>query len=607
MTTSTVDSLILIPVGEPATLWDVSEDWNYLETPSQIYDKRLSVRKFVRYPERVSASAPVSYNALVRFSVRKTVHRALYSPVNKSGDVLYSSYNRVACRKTLKNALYSPVVTSYAALWGPVVSRLTVSFGVRYSRWDAVVSSNPLSYLTGTRVSARYSAQYMILAHCTVSHAVSYYDYTRLYKSVSVHYSVKDTDRVFKRANVQYLSVLVTGVAIIPVEPIIIIDSELVYVKDMTVSADEGNFTYSCEATLANYADFPKFLANKEFHVNIQGEIYYFVVDSRSMDRKDITAPHATVRGLSRTSLLTGAKSKQIIGITIDTPKTANEIANLLVYDSTINRSGYIPPPGDMSWEILDWGLPAYRFGVENQYPLDSVKLLAEAVGGVVESTPEGNIRVRYKHPVAVPTYSDATTDHFLLDSDDILSMQERHSPNKKTDSIYVKTFQDIGVADVIEFFDVETVGGDLGYFDDGRTAYSGGFVRVFPAIWRDNVELYTTNKNVELEYLGIENWRPNEWQAPDFGWELIEITRSQGSARYPVCAIQSYGYLTEPAGSIIMQDYSKTFYTSDLNIRFSMLKLKYTTRCHLWKLKAPGGTHLQLCVRDTVFNSYLR
>ena len=607
MTTGTIDSLLLIPVGEIATVWDGSDNWNYFETPSQIYDARVSSRKTVGYYERVSTSIGVEYNSLGRVSSRKLLYRSLYSPVHQTKNITYPSYNRVSCRKTIKNALYSPVKNSKELQWSYVVTRVSAPFGVSYSRWDAFRKSESISYLTGSRVSARYSTQYMILAHCTVVAPISYYDYTRIYKVVSTQYAILSTDRVTKLANLQYLSVYATGVDVIPVEPIIIIGSELVYVQDMTVSADEGNFAYSCEAVLSNYADFPKFLANTPFQVSIQGEIYHFIVDSRSMDRKEVSAPRATIRGMSRTSLLTGAKSKQIIGITIDTAMTAKGIADALIYDDTINRSGYMPPAGETSWEILDWGLPPYRFGVENQYPLDSVKLLAEAVGGVVESTPEGAVRVRYKHPVAVPKYSDATTDHFILDTTDILSIQERHSPNKKTDSIYVKTFQDIGVADVIEFFDVTTVGGDLGFFENGKPALSGGFVRVFPAIWRDNVELYTTNSTVELEYLGIENWRPDEWQPPDFGWETIEITRSQGSAKYPVCAIQSYGYLTAPAGSLIMQDYSKTFYTSDPNVRFSMIKLKYTTRCHLWKLKAPGGTHLQLCVRDTVFNSYLR
>lgn len=607
MTISTVDSRLLIPLGEPTVVWDLDDDFYYFETPAYIYDNRLSVRRTLSYPERIVFSAPLAYTHTLRLATRKTLYKALYSPVTTPFDVKYLAYNRVSARKALKNALYSPVKERAGVSWGAVVHRVVSERSIRYSRWDAFYASKAISYLTGTRVSTPYAARYMVLAHCTASRSVSYYDYTRILYSASMHYSVVSVDRVALSANIKYLSVLATGVEVIPVEPIIIIGSELVYVSDMTVSADEGNFTYSCEASLVNYADFPKFLANTPFQVNIQGEIYEFVVDSRSLDRKEVAAPRATIRGLSKTSLLTGAKSKQIIGITIDTPMTASGIANALLYDPLINRSGYIPDITDLKWEILDWGLPAYRFGVENQYPLDSVKLLAEAVGGVVESTPEGDIRVRYKHPVAVPEYSDAKTDHFILDTDDILSIQERHSPNKKTDSIYVKTFQDIGVADTIEFFDVDAVGGDLGNFDDGKPAYSGGFVRVFPAIWRDTVELYTTNSTVELEYMGVEYWRPDEAVSPYFGWETIEIVRSQGSTKYPIHAVSTYGYLTEPAGSIIVQDYSKTFYTSSPTVRFSMVKLKYTTRCHLWKLRAPGGTRLQLCVRDTVFNSYLR
>jgi hypothetical protein len=351
----------------------------------------------------------------------------------------------------------------------------------------------------------------------------------------------------------------------------------------------------------------------------LQGEAYTFVVDSRTVDRKEVTAPATSVRGLSPTCKFTGPRSKQILGTTFDGNVTAHSISNRLLYDSSINYT-----IGDSSndltqaeanaiglqWEIDDWGIPPYRYGAENVYPLDAVKTIAEAVGALVEATPDGNIRIMYKHTVRVPDYSDATTTHSFVDALDIISIDEKYSPKRMVNAVYVKTYQDMGVQDQIEFFDVLSGTMDEVQVPKYPLLKSGGYVRVFPAFWRDKVDLQhnrTSDPDVYLEYCGIEDWNPNDWVAPDYGWETIDIVRSQGSTKYPIQQVLAHGYMKDNAGDIIVNDYSKTFYTKDENVRFSIVKLQYRTRCHLWRLTAPAGTHIQFRIYDTVYNTYLR
>jgi hypothetical protein len=525
--------------------------------------------------------------------------------------------------------------------WGIKVNRIINLRAILFRSTNEIKSSHAITYHVQGRIQSNTKISYYAYFNFRTTNSISYYGLDRLQLPITFIYSIKDTNTVKKVFEVKYFAVnqipttyntfiphdiITSSGDIIPagssgfdlftsqdttltsVSPTIVIGGDIVYVQELSISIDEGNFTYVCEATLTNYMDMPKFTANSVFYVSLDGEVYSFIVDSRSLDRHEIAAPKTTVRGVSVTAMLTGARSKQIIGVTFDLPLPASEIARQLIYDPKLNK-GYIPPVDYFSWEILDWGLPPFRFGVENQYPLDSVKLLAEAVGAVVESTPDGKVRVRYKHPTAVPDYmtADHLPDHTFVDVVDILSIQEKHLPNKKTNSIYIKTFQDIGVADTIEYFDAMTCGGDIGLNYAGKDS-AGGFVRVFPAIWRDTVELFTTNDNVELEYVGIEeDWQPWNWSFPDYGWETVEIKYSQGDTRYPINKVLGYGYMSQPAGNIITQDYSKTFYTDSLDIRFSLIKLSYTTKCHKWKLRAPAGTHLQLLVKDTVFNTYLR
>ena len=603
-------------------------------------------------------AVPVSYTMLARVMATVDASYGIYSGVSKSLPLSYVTLGGVKSTVPVSYTMLARTASSNDVSYGifnRVVKTIDVNYVVRtkaskeastsYTMFARVVSTASVSYILRTKIQKALPVSYYNVSRVNAAKNISYNNAARLNTFVEVGYEIHDYNRLYKEMNLSYFTVasIITvsippdsvhttlpdgtvissgatlthgdNVDIIEVEPLLIIDGQQIYVTEISITIDEGNYTYTLQAKLANYADLVKFEANKTFYAVLQGEVYVFVVDSRSIDRNEINAPATTVRGLSPTSKFTGPRSKQILGTTFTDALSARQISEQLLYDPKINytigASDGVLDQGQaaaigLHWEIDDWGIPPFRYGAENVYPLDAVKTIVEAVGGVVEAYPDGDIRVRYKHPVRVPDYSDATISHSFLDANDIISIQERHAPNRLVNSVYVKTYQDMGIQDTIEFFDVMNGTPD----DYGAITGSGGYIRVFPAVWREIVDMQHNRNddgNVSLQYIGIEDWVPNTWVSPDYGWEKIDIVRSQGSARYPITKVLGHGYLSDNAGDIILNDYSRTFYTKSELVRFSIVKLKYQTRCHLWKLSAPAGTHIQFRIYDTVFNTYLR
>ena len=587
-------------------------------------------------PAYLSKSVPISYNSF------DYIHRSTgisynvnSSHVIKLVSVAYNSFEYVK--------------TSIGVVYTMGVVRLIKSICIDYTNFVPVLRLVELSYNVRKSLVATFPISYDFRSRVSKSAIISYNSTMDYRKDFSISYDIKSINRVEKKVTLSYfsLSEIITvinpanstvtlpdgttipagstilrsqNVDILEVEPLLVIGGEIIYVLEMTVSVDEGNYTYSLDATLASYVDLVKFEANKPFYVVLQGEVYSFVVDSRNISREEVNAPQAKIRGLSPTSRFTGPRSKQILGTTFSESLTARGIIDKLLYDPKINytindSSGDLTPAQaaavGIEWNIQDWHIPPYRFGAENTYPLDSVKTIVEAVGGLVEATPDGNICIRYKHPTRVPDYSDAVIAHTFTDNDDIISIQENHAPNRMVNAVYVKTYQDMGIQDQIEYFDV--LSGYSEGWDDADAM--GGIVRVFPAIWKDAKPDLSHNRNtdstldseVQLIYQGVEYWNPNERVGPDYGWETIDIVKSQGTTRYPMTKVLGYVYGSDNAGEIIINDYSKTFYTKSEDVRYSILLLKYQTKCHRWKLVAPGGTHIQFKIRDTVYNTYLR
>ncbi len=84
------------------------------------------------------------------------------------------------------------------------------------------------------------------------------------------------------------------------------------------------------------------------------------------------------------------------------------------------------------------------RLSFFNASPIDAVKAIAQAAGGVVETSPGGSLRVRHRFPVPVPDWSTSTPDHILTDTSHNLSVQEKFVFKTRINQVAIREFQPV-------------------------------------------------------------------------------------------------------------------------------------------------------------------
>lgn len=330
------------------------------------------------------------------------------------------------------------------------------------------------------------------------------------------------------------------------------------------ISQDEGGTKWEATCVLANVQDITQFQVNKAFTLLFFGESYSLIVDSLAVDRSEVQPgsyqPQVTVYGVSPIAKYQTPRALPV-SKTWTTDTNASAIAQEMI-------------PG-ISWEIIDWVVPANVLGVEKVAPADVVTQLATAAGGILESLPDGTIHVRYKFPVSVPAYGPTTKDVTLVDEIDNFSYQEKYTPNRLVNLLKITDEQDKNQSDRAEF-------------EADPSDPDAGTLHVYPAVWRETISMHATAPVVSQTYLGVVSRQVTE---------QVEFVAGKASTQYPVVSINSYTWNTTDLGLPTAQ-----FYTTQLVSAvpdYSLLNITYTTQAHDFRVIGFDQTTVQMVVED--------
>lgn len=169
------------------------------------------------------------------------------------------------------------------------------------------------------------------------------------------------------------------------------------------VSCDEGQPVWMAEFTLASRASYAQIATGDPIELEVMGEIYRLRVDSRTM-RRSLGAEQYLISAISPLGFKDApwaAETTIHYAQAIDA-RTAVEA----LLESTVH------------WQLPTWTIPAGALSMAGVTPLQAVRAIVEAVGGVIESFPNGEINCRLRDPVNVPDYASATVDHYFGDND---------------------------------------------------------------------------------------------------------------------------------------------------------------------------------------------
>ena len=194
-----------------------------------------------------------------------------------------------------------------------------------------------------------------------------------------------------------------------------------------TISLAEGDFAWSGSLELDDPASFQRVKVDDPITLELGGEVFNLVVDNKTLERNGVGMPRFSVSVVSPTARLSSPRATPMER-TWDEPTQARIAAEEAVGEV-------------IDWQLVDWLIPGGRLAVHNATPADVVRTIAEAAGGVVETLPDGQLRVRHRFPVAVPDWTTVTPDHILTDAADNLSCRESHMMRRRVNRVLVRGY----------------------------------------------------------------------------------------------------------------------------------------------------------------------
>ncbi len=229
--------------------------------------------------------------------------------------------------------------------------------------------------------------------------------------------------------------------------------------KIQVISAElgiaDGEYAWTARFQLAKPEDYMPMRMNDALTVTIGGETYALIVDSKELDRAGGKSPTFIISAISPTARLASPRAMPF-DKTWDAPVLASAAVN--------DISGE-----PVQWDLVDWWIPAGRLSVTKAVPLDVIRTIASAAGGVVATKPNGTLAVRHLFPDPVPSWPKATIRHVLFDAIDNLSYKESFRARRRTNHVVVRGYLPGNATLSIELDDR-----DLG-LNAGRSSFFAG------------------------------------------------------------------------------------------------------------------------------------
>ncbi|MBF0421884.1 MAG: hypothetical protein HQL73_02710 [Magnetococcales bacterium] len=190
----------------------------------------------------------------------------------------------------------------------------------------------------------------------------------------------------------------------------------------------EGDAAWTGTTEVGDPASYQRMAIDDPITLDVGGETCALIVDSKTLSRDGIARPRLQVALISPTAMLASPRALPI-----------DQVWNTATWarDAAEGVSGQ-----SIQWDMVNWMIPGGRLAVHGASPLDVVRTIAEAAGGVVETRMDGILRVRHRFPVPVPEWGSATPDHILTDASDNLSCHESYTYKDRVNQVLVRGYQ---------------------------------------------------------------------------------------------------------------------------------------------------------------------
>jgi len=327
-----------------------------------------------------------------------------------------------------------------------------------------------------------------------------------------------------------------------------------------TLSCDEDSPFWIADIELAELTDFAAMAITDEISLTLGLETFVLVIDGKTLSREGLAQQSCRITAVSPLALL-------------DAPFAGT--TRFYQTDAISARTAVEQLIGPVDWPLPDWIIPAGKLLLENVTPLAAARTIVAAIGGLLESQPDGAVICRHRHPVSVPDYAAATVAHSLFDHE-VITSRTQITPAKGFDRVTIANEESAAsttTADKIE------------YVIDETNSHQG-LVRAYLTTHRPVMLTHTGHPDTVITELG---------PIVRTETEIVEFVDGRASCKYPVTTITSVTWQHSDLGMVTASQQT----LSVDNSGYSLLKLTYTTTSLNWQVSLINDEEVQFILVD--------
>lgn len=336
---------------------------------------------------------------------------------------------------------------------------------------------------------------------------------------------------------------------------------------EAVVSLSEGDYAWNASIILSDLAFYQLLKRGDVVELNVQGEIYSLIVESKSLSRNSPAGVSIRIEALSPS-------------IFFRPPYTA-----LIDYENgpgTTAKSAVEAILGvSVTWNVIDWPIPAGRISAEQAVPIDLARQIVGTIGAVLEPDKTGALIVRDTFRVNIPDYSSVVPDQVYTDIEHNLSVSETFEPRDDYNKFRILE-GDAGFTDTLEWVPNEDI-------------TTGGILRAYPTPWRTTIQIvHTDGSSVSLARVDpVATQTRQETQ-------VVEFIAGNGTLSFPAISIDTIVWHSDVLPSLALEAHTATITAgTSVNQGYGVAEITYTVESIDYVSNAPLGSIVQYLIED--------
>lgn len=348
----------------------------------------------------------------------------------------------------------------------------------------------------------------------------------------------------------------------------------------LNFSANLSQYCIICGIELPTEVEYSKCQYEQSVILTINGTDFVLFVDNRQSNTSN--------KGINYSISLVSPTAK------LDAPYSKTIIAT---YPDGIYTQDLIQEMADLQgitvdYQIRNWFLPSYAIAISDETPLAVIKRVAQAVKGVVQTKPNGDLLIIKKYPTSPTQWGESIP--LIVYAPDINAEEITETLRITTNhNAFIISSGESSSASIT--LEEETINEHTKIIRGFRVPFEDG-----------EFELETSGGlviSMEKYSFPIEEERPIEED-----WEIIEFIDWVGSTSSPIYDIIDYDWIEEDLGDLnnsaefqILEDGTLTALNQDIVPSESLLRIRYITKFWQWTVRCAEDKEVQFYVPEEV------